>query len=102
MNADLSEGIKELAGLIYFRVGAWHDFGYEVPPSPECITIPPLGERSVKAIEAGHDAIETIDDLIRQLYSLRGQLIDELRQDQNLRAQRVDRTLTQRATKAPA
>jgi len=86
-------GIEELAGLINFRVGAWHDFGYADPPAPECKAIPPLGERSAEAIKAGHAAIETIDELTRQLYVLREQLVGELRQDEDIRAVRVDAML---------
>jgi hypothetical protein len=90
---DFSHGIEELAGLINFRVGAWHDLGYETPPTPDCKPIPPLGERSAEAIQAGHAAIETIDELTRQLYALRSQLVDELRQDEDIRAGRVDAML---------
>jgi hypothetical protein len=81
---DYSIGLEDLAGLITFRVGAWHDFGYEVPPAPECKAIPPLGERSAEAIKAGHEAIESIDELTRQLYALREQLITELRQNDDI------------------
>lgn len=86
---DLSCGLEELAGLISFRVGAWHDFGYAKPPSPECKTIPPLGERSADAIKAGHAAIEAIDQLARQLHALRAHLAGELRQDEDIRAARA-------------
>ena len=92
-DTDFSHGIEELAGLINFRVGAWHDFGYETPPAPECKPIPPLGERSAEAIKAGHAAIEAIDELTRQLYALRSQLTGELRQDEDVRAHRVDAML---------
>jgi hypothetical protein len=90
---DFSHGIGEVAEHIYFLVGAWHDFGYETPPAPECKPIPPLGERSAEAIKAGHEAIETIDELTRQLYVLREQLVGELRQDEDVRAARVDAML---------
>ena len=96
--ADLSHGLTELVDLINFQVGAWHDFGYEVPPSPDCKRVPPLGERSAAAIKAGHEAIEQIDKLTRQLYRLREQLVGELRQDEDLRAERVDAMLAQRRT----
>jgi hypothetical protein len=86
-------GIEELAGLINFRVGAWHDFGYEVPPAPDCKPVPPLGERSAAAIKAGHQAVEAIDELARQLYRLREQLVGELRRDEDIRADRVDAML---------
>ena len=83
--SDLSHGLEELAGLISFKVGAWHDFGYETPPAPGCQPIPPLGERSAAAIQSGHEAVKTIDTLIRQLHDLRAQLVGELRQDEDIR-----------------
>ena len=85
-----------LAELINFRVGAWHGFGYETPPAPECKSIPPLGERSAEAVKAGHQAIKAIDDLIGQLHALRSQLVGELRQDEDLRAGHVDAMLARR------
>jgi hypothetical protein len=87
--SDLSYGIEELAGLISFRVGTWHDFGYETPPAPDCKPIPPLGERSAQAIKAGHDAVAAIGELTRQLHALRAQLAGELRQDEDIRMQRT-------------
>jgi len=87
---DASAGLQELAGLIYFRLGAWQDFGYAEPPTPGCATIPPLGYRSAKAIEAGHEAIKDIDQLIAQLRQVRAQLAGELRQDKDIRAARAD------------
>ena len=90
---DAAAGLEELAGLINFRVGAWQDFGYAEPPTPDCATIPPLGERSAKAIEAGHEAIKDIDQLIAQLHQVRAQLVSELRQDEDIRAVRVDALL---------
>jgi len=92
---DFSHGINELADLINFQVGAWHDFGYEVPPTPDCKPVPPLGERSAEAIRAGHEAIEAIDQLTRQLYMLREQLVGELRRDEDIRADRVDALLAE-------
>ncbi len=90
---DFSHGIEELAGLICFLTGAWHDLGHETPPAPECKPIPPLGQRSAEAIKAGHAAVEAIDELTRQLYALRSQLIDELRQDGDVRAARAGELL---------
>jgi hypothetical protein len=101
---DLSSGLEELAGLISFRVGAWHDFGYAEPPAPYCKPIPPLGERSAEAIKAGHAAIESVDELVRQLYALREQLVGELREDEDKRGARVDamlRAARQAAAGAP-
>jgi hypothetical protein len=93
---DFSHDIGEVAEHIYFLVGAWRDFGYETPPTPECKPVPPLGERSAQAIKAGHEAVGAIDDLTRQLYVLREQLVGELRQDEDVRADRVDAMLAQR------
>jgi hypothetical protein len=87
---DLSHGLEELAGLISFRVGAWHDFGYETPPAPDCKMIPPLGERSTEAITSGHAAIEAIDELTRQLHALRAQLVGELGQDADIRSEHAE------------
>ena len=63
---------------------------------PHYATIPPLGERSAKAIEAGHEAIKDIDRLIAQLFQVRAQLVSELRQDEDIRAVRVDAWLAER------
>jgi hypothetical protein len=95
---DIAASLEELAGLINFRVGAWHDFGYEFPPAPECKPVPPLGERSAEAIKAGHAAVDSIDELIHQLYALRSQLVGELRQDEDVREARVDAMLAERRT----
>jgi len=76
---DLSYGIEEQAGLISWKVGVWHDLGYENPPSP-------LGERSAEAIQGAHAAIEEIDRLAERLAGLRQQLVTELRQDKDARA----------------
>jgi hypothetical protein len=89
--------VSGLPWLINFFVGAWHDFGYEVPPAPECKPVPPLGERSAEAIRAGHEAVGVIDELVRQLYALRSQLVGELRQDEDVRAARVDPMLARDA-----
>jgi hypothetical protein len=82
---DLSHGIAELAELIQWRVGVWHDLGYENPPMPDCKAIPPLGERSASAIKGAHAAVEAIDELTRQLSGLRQQLVGELRADEDVR-----------------
>jgi hypothetical protein len=88
-------GIEEAAGLLNFRIGAWHDFGYVTPPTPDCQGIPPLGERSAEAIKAGHGAIKVIDEIVRDLYGLREQLVGELRADEDIRAVRVDAMLAE-------
>jgi hypothetical protein len=90
---DAAAGLEELAGLINFRVGAWHDFGHAEPPTPESATIPPLGQRSAKAIEAGHEAIKDIDRLIARLHEIRALLVSELRQDEDVRTARIDKML---------
>lgn len=83
----------ELAELISGRIGAWEDYGYADPPGPECKPVPPLGSRSAEAIRNGHQAVRDIDEMIRQLHALRGQLVSELRQDDDIRAVRVDAIL---------
>ena len=90
---DAAAGLQELAVLINFRVGAWQDFGYAEPPTPECATIPPLGQRSAKAIKAGHEAIKDIDRLIARLHQVRALLVSELRQDEDVRTARIDKML---------
>lgn len=92
MSAD-GAGLEEQAGLIQVLIGGWHENGYENPPTPECATIPPLGQRSAAAIGYGHDAVTEIDNLCRQLYRLREQLVGELRRDEDIRAARVDAML---------
>jgi hypothetical protein len=96
---DTAAGLAELADLVNFRVGAWHDFGYADPPTPECKAIPPLGERSAVAIRNGHQAIRDIDEMVRQLHALRAQLARELRQDEDIRAVRVDALLAEHAAR---
>ena len=86
---DAAAGLEELAGLINFRVGQWQDLGYAEPPTPECLPIPPLGQRSAKAIEAGHEAVKDIDRLIARLHQVRALLVSELRQDEDIRMSRA-------------
>jgi hypothetical protein len=81
-------GVEDAAGLLALRVAEWHDFGYAAPPAPHCKPIPPLGERSAEAIKAGHGAIEVIDEIIRDLYRLRDQLVTELRTNEDMRGRR--------------
>ena len=85
---DAAAGLEEMAGLVSFRVGAWQDFGYAEPPAPGSAAIPPLGERSARAIEAGHEAVRDIDQLIARLHQVRAQLVSELRQDEDIRTGR--------------
>jgi hypothetical protein len=80
-----TDDLEEMAGLIRFRVGAWEEFGYENPPTPESALIPPLGKRSAEAIRAGHGAIQEIDRLIARLHEVRARLVSELRQDEDIR-----------------
>lgn len=86
--ADLSYGIEEQAATISGLVAAWHDFGYSDPPSPDCKTIPPLGERSAEAVKACREVIAGIDTLTRRLAALRDQLTSELQQDEEARGHR--------------
>jgi hypothetical protein len=89
--SELDAGdLEELARLVYFHVGAWQDFGYANPPTPDSKPVPPLGERSATAIKAGHDAIEDIDRLIVRLHQVRARLVSELRQDEDIRHARYD------------
>jgi hypothetical protein len=88
-------GIEDAAGLLDVRVSAWNHFGYAAPEDGQA-AIPPLGERSADAIKAGHGAVEVIDEIIRDLHALRGQLITEIRADQDARAARVDALLAER------
>jgi hypothetical protein len=88
-------GIQEPADLLNFRIAEWHDFGYATPPTPDCKTIPPLGERSAEAIKAADGAIEVIDEIVRDLHRLREQLIGELRANEDALNARVDRTLAE-------
>lgn len=96
MDTRYTANLEPLAAVINFHVGAWQDFGYENPPAPDCAAIPPLGERSGSAIKAGHEAVEDIDRLIARLHQVRGHLIDELRQDEDIRAARVDAMIEQK------
>jgi hypothetical protein len=83
--------LNDLAGLIGVRVGIWNDNGYPEPlPFESAHPIPPLGQRSADNIKAGHGAIQAIDDLVRDLYRLRDQLITELRTDENVHNARVE------------
>lgn len=84
-------GTEDQAGLIAVRVAIWNDNGYPEPlPFESAHPIPPLGQRSADNIKAGHGAIQAIDDLVRDLYRLRDQLITELRTDENVRNARVE------------
>lgn len=78
--------LEETVGLINLRVGVWNHLEY-----PD--NIPPLGERNADAIKAAHGAIEEIDRAIRGLHAIRGQLVSEIRTDQDARAASVDALL---------
>jgi hypothetical protein len=88
MNHDLAAGTAESAELLALQIGQWERLEY-----PE--NVPPLGRRNADAIVAGHAAIRTIDKMIRSLHELHGQLISELRQDEDIRAERVDRLIAE-------
>lgn len=84
--------LGELAALIHFRVGAWEDLGYRNPPSPDCKTVSPLGERSASAVDNGREAVKDIDRLTGQLHAARAELVRQLRQDEDIRAARLPGT----------
>jgi hypothetical protein len=87
-------GIEDAARLLALRIGIWNDSGYPEPlPFEGAHPIPPLGQRSAGNIKAGHGAIEVIDEIVRELHSLRGRLITELRTDEDIRGRRVDAML---------
>ena len=88
MNRDPAAGLAESAELLAFQIGRWEHLEY-----PE--NVPPLGQRSADAIEAGHVAVSTIDGMIRDLRDLRGQLVSELRQDADIRGRRIDQMIAE-------
>src|SRR6185437_2440274 len=85
---DIITGFVDKIETIVFHVGAWEDFGYDRPPTPESKTIPPLGQRSAHAVKASQSAIKEIDELIAELHQLRARLVSERRQDQDIRMAR--------------
>ena len=88
MNRDLAAATTESAELLALQIAQWEHLEY-----PE--NVPPLGQRNPHAITAGHAAIRTIDKMTRGLHELRGQLIGELRKDEDIRAERVDQMLAE-------
>jgi hypothetical protein len=86
--------LLDAVGLLGVRVGAWNHFGYPAPEEGQA-AIPPLGERNAEAVRAGHGAIDVIDEITRDLYRLRDQLITELRTDEDVRGRRVDAMLAE-------
>jgi hypothetical protein len=50
--------------------------------------VPAAGEHDAHAIKAGHGAIEVIDEIIRDLHTLRGQLVTEIRADEDAHMKR--------------
>jgi hypothetical protein len=86
--------LDDKVGLLAVRVGVWNHFGYAAPQDGQA-GIPPLGGRGADAIKAGHGAVEVIDEIIRDLHALRGQLVGELRADDDARAVRVDAMLAE-------
>lgn len=77
--------ITSQSELINVLIGCWEENGYRNPPTPDCATIPPLGERSAEAVAYGHRAIKEIDTLLAELHKLRGTLVNELRQNDEIR-----------------
>ena len=95
MSIDTS-GLLERVEMINFLVGGWQAYGYENPPTSDCKAIPPIGERYADEVRAGHQAVDEIDQLTRDLYRLRDQLVTELRQNEDIAAARVDAMLAER------
>lgn len=86
--ATVITGAEDLAGAvetIHLHIGGWQEFGYPPPAAPGSAVIPPLGQRSAEAIHAGHQAVKDIDQLMAQLYMIRGQLVSQLRKDSDIR-----------------
>jgi hypothetical protein len=73
--------LLELAELLGGQVGAWNHMQY-----PD--QVPAAGQHSAEAITAGHDAVRVIDEMIRDLHALRGQLVAELRADDDANLRR--------------
>ena len=92
---DMFARARETSDLLAHSIGAWQEFGYKVPPTPDCKTIPPLGDRNADAIRHVHLAVEAIDSLTRQLHALREKLVDEQREDQDKRLARTDAMLAE-------
>ena len=91
--SDWSPGpLEDLAGLLGVRIAAWNHMQY-----PE--NVPAAGEHNADAITAGHGAIKVIDEIIRDLHKLRGQLVDELRADSDEHDRRVDVMLADARTR---
>ena len=67
-------------------------------PSPR----QPAAERPPAAehIAAGHAAVADVDAMLRELHAVRSRLVRELRQDEDVRARRVDLYLSQHASTA--
>jgi hypothetical protein len=86
-------GIVQPAEALNWYIGVWNELGYANPPTPECKTIPPLGERSAEAIKGAHDAVRVIDEIIRELHAVRSQLSTELRTNEDELNRRVDAML---------
>lgn len=82
MHAD---DLGQMAETINFGIAGWQDFGYEKPPAPDCVPVPPLGQRSAEAVKAGHQAVNDIDRMIARLHEIRTELVSELRQDEDMR-----------------
>lgn len=84
-DTDHSIGLSEQVDLINVYIAGWHDYGYDVPPSPTCNQIPPLGQRSKHAIVSCDKAMKVIQETISQLMALQIQLGLEMRLDAEAR-----------------
>lgn len=92
-----ADDLTQIAGL----VGAWNHFGC-VDPTPKCVAIPPLGERSGEAARSGHDAVEAIDRLTRNLHGLRSLLVNELGKSADMALRRAEETIARIKSGPPA
>lgn len=74
--------LEDLVGLLGVRLAAWNHMQY-----PQ--NVPAAGEHSADAITAGHGAVKVIDEIIRDLHKIRGQLVNELRADEDATWRRI-------------
>lgn len=64
--SDLTVGLRDRTGILCAALAQWAD--------------PGTGRDEAAARSAGHDALDAIDALLRDLYVLRGRLAQEVRQ----------------------
>jgi hypothetical protein len=73
--------LEDLAGLLGVSLGQWAYREEAADPAA--------------AVRAGGTALDTIDAILRALHEARSALMDEIRQDQDATAARVDELLAQ-------